>query len=74
MTPLEIIQGVLDLMEAAGRPPDEQAPDTILPYGNGYATWFIPNTAELPTTKPLTAREILGRVVARRVALENYVG
>lgn len=70
VTPLEAVQGVLDLMETAGLPMDEWEPDVIVPHTNGYGCWFIDGAEyrEAPSTAAISAEAILARIEARQVA------
>lgn len=58
---VDAVQGVLDLMNDAGRPREEWSSDTIVPYSNGYGCWFITavQARGLTGTAPLAAEQIL---------------
>lgn len=72
---LEAIEGLLDLMRTAGTLDPER--DAIIPFSNGYSTWFI-TTAQAKgdweqvtkdgnsPTSPVSAEEILRRIDARK--------
>lgn len=74
LTPLEVVQGVLDLMSLSSLPNVEWDDDTISPYTNGYSMWFIgrenftggdARRGQMIGTAPLKAEEILARIEAR---------
>ena len=62
---IRTVEGVMDLMHDAGRFPDEQRPDTIIPHSNGYGCWFIDLDGEKHGTFGLTAEQIVDRIEAR---------
>lgn len=72
LTPLEAVQGVLDLMRTSSLPKDEWDEDVILPYTNGYSMWFIgakenyTDTGHIMYTAPLSAQEILDKIETRK--------
>lgn len=62
----DAIRVISNLMYDAQKPLHEMHPDTLIPYGNGYSTWFIgPEryvNGQLLGTAPLTEDELLERV------------